>query len=255
MDDDRSPDRIDDLIALAALGELGEDEAAELDAAIAADPSIADELRDAIEAAAAIQSTHAADPPMSLRAGVLAAIADTPRSSDGDSPSDGLPAPTIDPRVDSPVDLAAERRRRGRVFGAVAAAAAVVALIVAGLVVTGSDSGDGGDEIAAVLQADDSVVRTLAGDLVGTVRVVHAPSEGAIVVDAEGLERLADDRVLQLWLVSDDGATPVGLFRPGEDGRVRERFDDVDPSGFVLGVTQEPAGGSAEPTLPILASS
>jgi hypothetical protein len=35
---------------------------------------------------------------------------------------------------------------------------------------------------------------------------------------------------------------------------VLERLDGVDPTGFTLGVTEEPAGGSDAPTLPILAS-
>jgi hypothetical protein len=35
---------------------------------------------------------------------------------------------------------------------------------------------------------------------------------------------------------------------------VSERFGDVDPTDFVLGVTREPAGGSKLLTLPILAS-
>jgi hypothetical protein len=46
----------------------------------------------------------------------------------------------------------------------------------------------------------------------------------------------------------------VGIFRPDTDGSVSERFADADPTGFVLGVTEEPAGGSESPTLPILAS-
>jgi hypothetical protein len=32
------------------------------------------------------------------------------------------------------------------------------------------------------------------------------------------------------------------------------RFDGVDPTGFVLGVTEEPVGGSRQPTGPILAT-
>ena len=49
-------------------------------------------------------------------------------------------------------------------------------------------------------------------------------------------------------------ATSAGLFRPDGGGVVLERLDGVDPTGFTLGVTEEPAGGSESPTLPILAS-
>ena len=55
--------RIDDLIALAALGELNEQESAELDAAVAADPAVADELAEALASAAALQSSPVEPPP------------------------------------------------------------------------------------------------------------------------------------------------------------------------------------------------
>ena len=46
--------RIDELIALAALGELTTDESAELDAAVAADPAIARELAEALDERGAV---------------------------------------------------------------------------------------------------------------------------------------------------------------------------------------------------------
>ena len=49
-------ERIDDLIALAALGELTDDESRELDHAVQSDPEVAAELAAALEAAAAVQS-------------------------------------------------------------------------------------------------------------------------------------------------------------------------------------------------------
>ena len=57
-----------------------------------------------------------------------------------------------------------------------------------------------------------------------------------------------------MWLAGDDGVRAVGLFRPDGDGRVEIGFDDTDPDGLGLGITIEPAGGSAEPTLPIVAT-
>jgi anti-sigma-K factor RskA len=43
------------------------------------------------------------------------------------------------------------------------------------------------------------------------------------------------------------------LFRPDDEGNVEVRFDDVTDV-TVIGITLEPAGGSAQPTPPVLAS-
>ena len=141
--------RIDDLIALAALGELTADEAAELDAAIVADPSLASELADALDSAAALQTSPVETPPPALRASVLAAIAGIAQTV----PDDGAPAPDAAPqRDDDPaietritpgsadeVPTLAARRRR---FAPLLAAAAVLALVVGGaIIVTNSNSG------------------------------------------------------------------------------------------------------------------
>jgi anti-sigma-K factor RskA len=132
-------------------------------------------------------------------------------------------------------------------------AAAVVGLIagLGGLLASRSSNSD---VVAAVLDADDVVARPLSGSLSGTVTVSHSASVDAVAVTATGLDPLAAGQTFQLWLVDDAGATSVGVFRPASDGTVRVRFDDVDPAGFVLGVTVEPSGGSDQPTLPIVLS-
>ena len=84
--------------------------------------------------------------------------------------------------------------------------------------------------------------------------MTYSESEDAVVVEGTDVPTIDDTETYQLWLVGDEGITSAGLFRPAVDGSVLERLDGVDPTGFVLGVTQEPAGGSESPTLPILAS-
>lgn len=226
-------DRIDELIALAALGELSHDEERELERATG-DPTVAAELAEALDTAALLQAATPEDPPAALRASVLGAIDDVPQER---------PAPA------EVVDLGERRRRRYAVLGAVAAA---LILVVGGLVAVNAGGDD--DPIDAIVEADDAVTRVLEGELDGDLSVVHSPSANAIVVEGSGMTTMASNRTLQLWLVSDDGARSIGLFRPDEDGTVSERLDDVDPTGFVLGVTEEPAEGSETPTLPILAS-
>jgi anti-sigma-K factor RskA len=244
-------ERTDELIALAALGELSAEERRELDAIVLTDPSIAAEVDEALATAAALQRRHAEEPPAGLRASVLAAIASTPQESsthDGTPPTDGSLSGEDTERV---VALDARRSRRG-IRPAMLAAAAVALFAVGGVVVmvTGDDATD---PIAAVVEAPDATARPLTGEM-GGLTVIYSASQDSLVVEGEGVPVVDDTATYQLWLVGDDGATSVGIFRPDTDGRVSERFGGVDPTGFVLGVTREPAGGSESPTLPILAS-
>ena len=244
-------DRIAELIALAALGELSVDEHDELDEAARRDQTIAAELDEALAAAAALQRPHAEEPPPALRSAVLAAITSTRQElvvDGGETDATGGVAQHPEEPV---VSLEAERARR-RFRQGLLAAAAVALFFVGGVVLVATDD-DGSDPIAAVIDAPDATFRSLTGEIDG-ITVIYSASEGALVVEGDGLAVLDDTATYQLWLVGDDGATSVGTFRPDADGVVSERFGDADPVGFVLGVTQEPAGGSESPTLPILAS-
>jgi len=245
-------DRIDELIALAALGELSAEERDELDEAVRRVPAVAAELDEALATAASLQGPHAEEPPAALRDSVLAAIVSTPQELvvDG-AEADALSGAAR--RLGAPVvSFEAERTRRR--FRPVLLAAAAVALFVVGGVALVATNGDSNDSIAAVVDAPDATVRDLAGDIDG-MTVISSVSEGALVVQGDGLAPIDDTATYQLWLVdAGGGATSVGTFRPGADGSVSQRFADTDPTGFVVGVTREPAGGSDSPTLPILAS-
>lgn len=236
MTPDRTPDRIEELIALAALGELSESEERELDEAMRRDPGIAVEVDEALTAAAAMQRMYAEEPPSALRNSVLAAIAATPQNAPADT---------------SVTSLDVERRRRR--LGPLLAVAAAVMFAVGGVVVVVTDDNGGSDPIAAVVEADDATTRGLSGEI-DSLSVTFSPSEQALVIEGDEVPVPASTATYQLWLVGDEGATSVGIFRPDDDGTVEVRFDGVDPSDFVLGVTEEPAGGSETPTLPILAS-
>lgn len=240
-------DRIDELIALAALGELSSEEERELDEAARADEIVAEDLADALATAAAIQHSAMEHPPAGLRDSVLAAIRDTPQEGSGAGPGPR----GVGQLSDVVVPITSARSRRSRPLLAAVAAAAV--LLVGGIVVVSQDDAGTGD-VAAVMEARDAITQVLEGELGGTLLVTYSESEDAMVVEGQGVPAIGDTETYQLWLVDDDGATSAGLFRPAEDGSVSERLNGVDPTGFVLGVTEEPAGGSNSPTLPILAS-
>ena len=62
------------------------------------------------------------------------------------------------------------------------------------------------------------------------------------------------DKALELWRIDGEKATSIGTFRPASDRSARVSFA-VDLDGATaLGLTVEPAGGSATPTLPIVMS-
>jgi anti-sigma-K factor RskA len=156
--------------------------------------------------------------------------------------------------VEPPVSLDVERRRR-RWGPLLAAAAAVVVFVAGAAVLISNDDASAPDQYAAVLDAPDAESHTLAGDLAGTLEVTYSSELDAMVVTGTGVPVLSDDETYQLWFEIDGQMTPGGLFRPDDDGNVEQRIDDVETTGAGIGLTQEPAGGSESPTLPVLASS
>lgn len=252
---ERTEDRINELIARAALGELSEVDEVELDALLSSDVAVSSELDDAVKTAATLMGAATTAPPAHLKDAVLAAIATTPQVSSATETSS--PPVVPDPPVSAPViDLASHRRNRFVTM--LSAAAAFILLAGVGLVFLRDDSISNQDRIAAeaenVVAADDAVARVLEGELGGTVTVVYSPGEQALVIDGNGLPVLGEDRAFVLWFVGDEVATPVQTFRPDASGDVLVRVDDVDPTDFVLGITEEDADGAETPTLPILAS-
>lgn len=69
-----------------------------------------------------------------------------------------------------------------------------------------------------------------------------------------GLPQLAPDKTYQLWLVREGHSLSLGKFRVDESGAATLTFDSPEPiEGFQhVGVSTEPAEGSAAPTTPHL---
>ena len=149
-------------------------------------------------------------------------------------------------------------RRSPTVRRALALAAAALVIAFAGGMVTwiamqrstDTDPTES-DRIAAVLEAPDAAVATRGADGGGQVTVVASETlDQAVVVMAE-LAQVADDRSYQVWLVDPTGQTSAGVMRPGtsSDTMLIDGLGDTE----VIGVTNEPAGGSEAPTLPMVA--
>jgi hypothetical protein len=184
------------------------------------------------------------EPPPALRARVLETIAATPQEPALPTPEAAPDAPDVAPVV--PITAGRRRRHQWLRWGGIAAAAAAVAVAV--LVVSPFGSDDAGDHMAEVLADPNRTTIELTGELSG-LRLVHSEAVGSTVREGNGVEVPEGDDVYELWRIA--GATPEPMireFRPEDDGSVALLMEDVNPGDDVFAVTQEPAGGSDQPT-------
>jgi anti-sigma factor RsiW len=189
------------------------------------------------EAAALLPETTATEPPASLRASVLDAIA------------------TVRPLPPAVTTTAAPRPRR-RVVALVAAAAALVAIGGVGATVWhpwSDDDSSQGTELTAteVIGAADAESWTTELPDGAIVEVTRSESLNGAVVQTHDLAPAGEGRVYQLWLQHDDVMVPAGFVPDRSDATVLLEGDAASADGF--GITREPAGGSDEPTRPPVA--
>ena len=92
----------------------------------------------------------------------------------------------------------------------------------------------------------------MPGTLPG-VTIVHSPSEDAAVILADQVPVPEGDRVYELWAINGDDVQRAATFRPDADGTLSVYAQGLDPAtARQWAITEEPAGGSDTPTLPIL---
>lgn len=244
-------DELREMLALEAVGALSDTERAELDAAIEARPDLRAELDSYRGAAAMMAEAVSEEPSPGLRARVLETIAATPQEPALPTPEAAPDAPDVAPVV--PITAGRRRRHQWLRWGGIAAAAAAVAVAV--VVVSPFGGDDAGDHIADVLEAPDRQAIELTGELTG-LRLVFSDAAGATVLEGDGIDAPEGDDVYELWRIADAAAPEpmIREFRPEDDGSVALLMEGVNPGDDVFAVTQEPAGGSDEPTPPIKAT-
>lgn len=252
-DDD---EELDELTGAWALDAVDDEERAAIESRLGGDPDLraeADELR---EIAGLLGEAASERPPPDLRAAILAEIDQTPQEPPLDRDRPAVDPPAVSPpgaseTVEDAVVVPLRSRNRPRVVAALAAAA-IVAIALVGVAVVGG--GDDADQIAVVTDDPAAVVFVLSGEL-GEVQVVVSEAEDAAVVLADDVGVPAVGRTYQLWTVEADGAvSPSELFRPDDEGRLEVRLDGVDV-GDGFAISEEPTGGSPQPTGDILAIS
>ena len=202
----------------------------------------ASEVRGFHEVATAMAFAAAAEPPPELRARVLAAAARTRQ---------------LPPEVRT---HARPRRTRSWVpwlSGVVATASIVVAILF------GFAQAHTQQELNQVQAENKAISLLLSSPQVtllshsttqgGVATVVLAAARHQLVVVTNGLPALRG-KVYQLWLIGKAKTVSAGLLPPAEAGRTRPVLASGVVKGDTLGLTVEPAPGSAQPTTtPILA--
>jgi anti-sigma-K factor RskA len=82
--------------------------------------------------------------------------------------------------------------------------------------------------------------------------VVFSPSLEAAFVDFDGLAPVGLDRTYQIWLIGDSDPVPAGTFTPDRNGVAEVPVDGLAAPDHLLGITEEPQGGSTAPTGEVL---
>lgn len=208
--------------------------------------------------------------PLVVSPDVPTVAATTPEGT-GDGDDDGAPqaqgdnaapATTLPANV-VPITEAPSRRRLGRVSRATVAgwtAAAVLAGVATGLGVQDlsqrhqvSQAASHAQQLAALLAAPD--VRAGAGQVTGggSVTFVESRKLGQVAVTLADMPALPEGKAYQLWMIGPGGARSGGVVPTSETNSATPILADGLGDAATLGVTVEPAKGTAQPTTtPIL---
>jgi anti-sigma-K factor RskA len=196
------------------------------------------------ETAARLAMAVARQPPAGLRERVLTAAAQTRQ----------LPPVTDERPLPQPHARRMSRPARRRPRLAVALAAAGMAVVIAlgiTLAVTRRQLDNARAQqqaVAAVLNSPDARILTRRTSLGGSATVVVSRSEQKVIFTAAGLPPPPGTRVYQLWLIGPLRTRSAGLLPLPSRGRVAPLLASGLARGDSVGVTVEPAGGSAQPT-------
>ncbi len=139
------------------------------------------------------------------------------------------------------------------VAGVGVAAAAALAVMLAGVQHRLDVAQAENHAIAEVLAAPDARILTRSASAGGTATVIVSRAERELIVTTAGLRPLPATKVYEAWLINPRRTRPAGLLPAPRGGRTRPLLATGLSPGDELGLTVEPAGGTAKPTTtPIL---
>ncbi|HEX2903199.1 MAG TPA: anti-sigma factor [Jatrophihabitans sp.] len=224
-----------------ALDALSPEEREQFQAHLAECPECTDEVRGMQRTAAELSQITAVEPPPQLREDVLRGI------------SQVRPLPPV---VDNVIALRRAKLSRS-VWQGLAAACLVLAVAAGGWGYTQHRNASRASSANPVAAAVSSLANQPNADLVvsstalshGSGTVIWAKQEHKVVLIGRDMPALPAGKTYQLWMLPETGkAVSAGVFQPDAAGNVAYQTDG-DLSGYVkMGVSVEPAGGSAQPT-------
>ncbi len=252
-------ERIEDLLALYALGALTDEERAQVDAYVADQPEARAQLAELIRAAAALPfAATPVEPPASLKAALMDRVRADARAR---SSSTAVRPPL------SPVSRLVASLRGSLALPALAGASVLIA-VAAGVwaLALSAEVGRLCDETAAlrrdlarqaevIAQVSSPGVRVMA--IAGTDHQPAArgqlfadPNARSAVLVVADLLPLPEGQVYQFWLIRGETPVSAGTFEVDERGRalLPVTSDQAVGSFDAMGVSIEPDGGSPQPT-------
>jgi anti-sigma-K factor RskA len=228
-----------------ALDSISDTEREEFERHLQHCPACEAEVRGMRETAARLALACAVTPPARMEQQVLAATYRTRQ----------LPPLSADRPRRSPRRRALPRRassrsafprstviRRVAVLAAAASVAVAAALGITQLTAQHQLDQARATAIARVVTASDAHVTTARTSAGGSVTVVTSAALREAVVSASGMASLPSSRVYQVWVMSPSGARSAGLMHGSS------LLASAVRPGDRIGITVEPAGGTARPT-------
>ena len=195
-------------------------------------PACEAEVRGMRETAARLALACAVTPPARMEQQVLAATYRTRQLP---------PLPAHRPRRAMP-RLVPRVPRRLAMLAVAASVAAAVALGITQLTAQHQLDQARATAIARVVTASDAHVATARTSAGGSVTVVTSAALREAVVSASGMASLPSSRVYQVWVMSPSGARSAGLMHGSS------LLASAVRPGDRIGITVEPADGTARPT-------
>ena len=143
------------------------------------------------------------------------------------------------------------RRKRG-VSWILAAACLLLAVVLGGVAISSDHRASRAEalnrQVAAVLSAPDARAMTATARPTGNGTVVSSHTLGKMVMFMSGLSVPPAGKVYEAWWLGPGVARPAGLMKASGDGTPKPVIASDRGDATQVGITVEPAGGSAQPT-------
>ena len=251
-------DDIHGLSGAYAVDAVDDVERARFEAHMAGCSQCLDEVASLRAAAGELALVTLTSPPPSLRASVLREISSVrplpPRMTTEEAPAPEHVAPPVAPSAPASLETKrADRSRRAPIRQWLAGVAAAAVLATGGLVWHPWSPDTNTVQLTAaqqVLQAKDAQrFEQKVGD--ATATIVRSPSLKKAVIVTANMPAAPEGKVYELWLQQGQTMVKAGFMPDGPANTVLLEGDAATAAG--AGITVEPAGGSATPTLPPVA--